>query len=75
MEMEIKNSKYWYLEDNKNKKKWIFNTEKDAVDKLKDLIKKKTPTDTLNLQVMECGSDKLELRPVPWQEIITSLIE
>jgi len=73
MEIEIKQSKFWYLEDNKNNKKWIFENESDAVKKVKELMNKSTLAEKINLQVMNCGSDNLELKPVPWTKIANEL--
>ena len=75
MEIEVRHNKFWYLEDNKNSKKWIFDEEKNAISRLKDLISKNIPTEKLNLQIMECSPDNLELKPVSWQKIATELIK
>lgn len=75
MEIEIKNGKFWLLEnkiDEKNVKRWVYGDEKTAIDKLKELMKT-VEVQQLVLSSIEVGGKDWKIGSVPWSVIAMGL--
>jgi len=73
MEMKVKEDKFWYLDSGKGK--FLFDDESEAIKKLKESAKGNKKAKELNLQVMEIKDDKMELKPILWQDIAMELMK
>lgn len=70
--IEIKNDKFYILESEVGK--WIFETEDDAIKKLKEVAKKSNPEKTRIIEVDVSGGE-WSIKQVPWSRIAMKLIE
>ena len=68
--MEIKEDKFYVLESENGK--WLFESEDDAVKKLKDV--KKNPDVTRVLKV-DISKGEWSIKQVPWSKIAMKLME
>ena len=68
--IEIKNDKFYVLESENGK--WLFETENDAVKKLKEIPKNPDVTIILEVDVSE---DKWSITQVSWSKIAMKLME
>ena len=70
--MEIKEDRFYVLESENGK--WIFETEDDAIKKLKDVAKKNDPEKTRIIEV-DISEGEWSIKQVPWSRIAMKLIE
>jgi len=68
--MKIRDDKFYVLESENGK--WIFETEDDAIKKLKEVPK--NPDATMILEV-DVGGDNWSIAQVPWSKIAMKLME
>jgi len=75
MEIEIKTGKFWVLEtrDEKANTKYIFDTEKLAITKMKGLLKT-IPADKIVILVVDVSAKEWKINQVPWQTIVTAMV-
>lgn len=75
MEIEIKTGKFWVLEtrDEKTNTKYIFDTEKLAIVKMKGLLKT-IPADKIIILAIDVSAKDWKINQVPWQTIVTAMV-
>ncbi len=75
MEIELKNGKFWILEnrDGAATKKYLFDEEKPAMSKVKQLMKTVTP-DKLVLLTVDLTQKDWKVSQVPWATIAIGLV-
>ena len=69
--MEIKEDRFYVLESEDGK--WIFETEDEAIKKLKDVAKKANPENTRILEV-DLSGEEWSIKQLPWSRIAFKLI-
>ncbi len=75
MEIEIKGNKFWLLEnktDEKNAKRWVYDDEKSAINRLKELMKT-VNVENLVLSSIEVSGKDWKIGSVPWSVIAMGL--
>lgn len=70
--LEIKDNKFYILESGAGK--WIFESEDDAIKKLKD-VAKKSDTEKTRIIEIDIGGEEWSIKQVPWSRIAMKLIE
>jgi len=76
MEMEVKNTEFWVLE-NKSKKGdvWLYNDLQDAVMGLKELMASGAKAEDLSLISVDVHGEDWKIKQVPWSEIAERLVK
>ena len=74
MELKIKNDVFFVLETSEAKS--LFDTESDAVEKLKEAVAKNPDLDSNNVSIIEVNiqGEKWEMKTIPWAKIAMELI-
>lgn len=76
MEMEIKNGKFWVLEEKTNgtnTQRHIFDDEQSAINKIKQLIKT-ISVEKLVLLIVDTTGKDWKITPVSWSVIAMGLV-
>jgi len=74
MELKIKDDVFYVLETSEEKS--LFDTESDAVGKLKDAVAKNPELDSENVSIIEVNmqGEKWEMKTIPWSKIAMELL-
>lgn len=74
MSIKIENDKFYILEAGNNK--WIYASEKDAVDSLKKLLAENEDLNQENVSILEVDTenDKWQIKQIAWSKIAIELI-
>ena len=74
MELKIKNDIFYVLET--GKEKYVFDTESDAVGKLKQVVAASPELNSEKVSIVEVNvkGDKWEMKTIPWSKIAMELI-
>ena len=71
--LEIENDKFYVLE--LGDKKWLFKTEKEAIDALKEKAKSEDINpEKINVLEVDLSKEKWEVKGIPWSKIALQLI-
>lgn len=76
MELEIKNGKFWILEnksDEKNIERYAYDDEKSAIGRLKQLMKS-VDVEHLFLSTVDMAGKEWKISGVPWSTIAMGLV-
>lgn len=74
MGIELKKDIFYMLEI--GEKKWVFETEEDAVAKFKALAMKQSLTpDDINILEVDISQEKWNIKGIPWSKIALQLIQ
>jgi hypothetical protein len=75
MEMKVKNDVFYLLDA--GSEKWIYDTEKDAIDALKNMVSKKKSVDAENVSILRVNTsgESWEIKSVPWSKIAIELMK
>jgi len=76
MEIELKDRKFWILENKENPipKTYLFDDEKSSIGKIKILLKT-IPTEKIVLYIVDTSQKEWKLTQVPWSAIVSKLIQ
>lgn len=69
--IEIRDDKFYILDTKTGK--WVFQTEDDAINKLKEIAKKTEPENTKIVEI-SIGKDEWSIVQVPWSKIAMKLL-
>ena len=74
MEMKVKDDKFYILEAGNDK--WIYSSEKDAIDSLKKLLAENENLNQENVSILEVDTekDKWQIKQIAWSKIAIELI-
>ena len=74
MSLEIENNRFYVLEI--GDRKWIFKTEKEAIEALKEKAKSEdVDPEKINVLEVDLSKEKWEVRGIPWSKIALQLIK
>lgn len=74
MSIKIEEEKFYVLEAGNNK--WIYNSEKEAISSLKELLTKDKSLKEENVSILEVDTtgDKWKIKQISWSKIAIELI-
>ena len=76
MELEIKNGKFWILENKSNEtniERYAYDDEKSAIDRLRDLLKS-IDVQYIFLSTVDISGKEWSIAGVPWSTIAMGLV-
>jgi hypothetical protein len=76
VEMKLKGSEFWVLEDKgKEGDKRIFDNLDDAVKSVKTMMENDVDPESIVLATVDIGGDEWKIKQVPWSEIAVKLVK
>lgn len=74
MIMKIENNRFYILEA--GEEKWVYNTEKNAIEALKEEVLRSNNLNSDNIRIIEVNlaEQKWKIQEVPWSKIALELI-
>lgn len=76
MEMKLDGNEYWVLENEADEgDNRLYNDKSEAITTIGELMEQDVAPEDITLMSVDIGSDELELRNVPWQEIAQGIVK
>jgi hypothetical protein len=75
MEMKVKNDVFYLLDA--GGEKWIYDTEKEAIDALKNMVSKKKDIDAESVSILrvDTSGESWSIKSLPWSKIAIELMK